>query len=395
MNAQLAALTATAPMADGLNSLGLPAAPEDTRIVAAMSGGVDSSVVAAVLKAQGYDVVGITLQLYDHGAAIEKKGACCAGQDIHDARNVADRIGIPHYVLDYESRFKESVMEDFADTYLAGSTPIPCIRCNQTVKFRDLLATAHDLGASALATGHYIQRKVGPDGPELHRAADHTKDQSYFLFATTHEQLDFLRFPLGHLDKTQTRELAEHFDLPVAAKPDSQDICFVPEGSYANVVKKLRPGVGRGGEIVHMDGRVLGEHEGVIHYTVGQRRGLGVATGDPLYVVKLDAAKRQVIVGPREALDTAALTMGETNWLGAGTLEDACAAETPVLARVRSTREPKPARLTMVDGRPGVRFDMPEEGVAKGQACVLYDVETRTRVLGGGFITGTVGMAEL
>ncbi len=394
MNTHLAALTAPAPMAHGLNSLGLPTAPEDTRIVAAMSGGVDSSVVAAVLKAQGYDVVGITLQLYDHGAAIEKKGACCAGQDIHDARNVADRIGIPHYVLDYESRFRESVMEDFADTYLAGSTPIPCIRCNQTVKFRDLLATAHDLGASALATGHYIQRRLGADGPELHRAADHSKDQSYFLFATTREQLDFLRFPLGHLDKTQTRELAEHFDLPVAAKPDSQDICFVPEGSYANVVKKLRPGVGRGGEIVHMDGRVLGEHEGVIHYTVGQRRGLGVATGEPLYVVKLDAAKRQVIVGPREALDTVGLWMSETNWLGAGTLEEACAAERPVLACVRSTREPKPARLTMIDGAPGVRFEEHEEGVAKGQACVLYDAEDETQVLGGGFIAGTVGAVD-
>ena len=394
MNAQLAALTAPAPMAHGLNSLGLPTAPEDTRVVAAMSGGVDSSVVAAVLKAQGYDVVGITLQLYDHGAAIEKKGACCAGQDIHDARNVADRIGIPHYVLDYESRFRESVMEDFADTYLAGSTPIPCIRCNQTVKFRDMLATAHDLGASALATGHYIQRRPGPDGPELHRAADHTKDQSYFLFATTHEQLDFLRFPLGHLDKTLTRELAAHFDLPVAAKPDSQDICFVPEGSYANVVKKLRPGVGRGGEIVHMDGRVLGEHEGVIHYTVGQRRGLGVATGEPLYVVKLDAAKRQVIVGPREALDTVGLWMSETNWLGEGTLEQACAVERPVLARVRSTREPKPAHLCLIDGHPGVRFEEHEEGVAKGQACVLYDAEDETRVLGGGFIAGTVGAVD-
>jgi len=389
MNAQLAALTAPASMAHGLNSLGLPTAPEDTRVVAAMSGGVDSSVVAAVLKAQGYDVVGITLQLYDHGAAIEKKGACCAGQDIHDARNVADRIGIPHYVLDYESRFRESVMEDFADTYLAGSTPIPCIRCNQTVKFRDLLATAHDLGASALATGHYIQRRIGLDGPELHRAADHTKDQSYFLFATTREQLDFLRFPLGALDKAQTRELAEHFDLPVAAKPDSQDICFVPEGSYASVVKKLRPGVGRGGEIVHMDGRVLGEHEGVIHYTVGQRRGLGVATGEPLYVVKLDAAKRQVIVGPREALDTVGLWMSETNWLGDGTLEAACEAGRPVLARVRSAREPKPARLALMDGQAGVLFDGAEEGVAKGQACVLYDADSQTRVLGGGFIAGT------
>ncbi|HBQ49105.1 MAG TPA: tRNA 2-thiouridine(34) synthase MnmA, partial [Hyphomonas atlantica] len=277
----------------------------------------------AMLKAQGYDVIGITLQLYDHGAAIEKKGACCAGQDIHDARNVSDQIGIPHYVLDYESKFREQVMEDFADTYLAGSTPIPCIRCNQTVKFSDLLKTARDLGADCLATGHYIRRTDGEDGPELHRAADASRDQSYFLFATTAEQLDYLRFPLGDLPKTQVRELADQFNLPVASKPDSQDICFVPEGSYANVVEKLRPGAGRGGEIVHLDGRVLGEHNGVIHYTIGQRRGLGVATGDPLYVVKIDAPKRRVIVGPREALMTSGLLLEEPNWIGDGTLEAA------------------------------------------------------------------------
>lgn len=388
-------LVRPAPMRDGLNSLGLPKAPSETRVVAAMSGGVDSSVTAALLKAQGYDVVGITLQLYDHGAAIQKKGACCAGQDIYDARQVAEEIDIPHYVLDYENRFREQVMEDFADTYLSGSTPIPCIRCNQTVKFKDLLKTARDLGADALATGHYIRREVGADGRgQLHRAADASRDQSYFLFATTQEQLDFLRFPLGALPKTQVRELADHFALPVAAKPDSQDICFVPEGSYAKVVEKLRPGAGRSGEIVHLDGRVLGEHTGVIHYTVGQRRGLGVATGEPLFVVKIDAPKRQVIVGPREALMTGALWMEECNWLGSGSIEDACAQGVEVLARVRSTREPRLASLAMVNGVPGVRFHAPEEGVAKGQACVLYDVEDGTRVLGGGFIAGTVSADE-
>ena len=377
-----------------LNSLGFAKPPSETRVVAAMSGGVDSSVVAAMLADEGYDVVGITLQLYDHGAAIEKKGACCAGQDIHDARNVADQVGIPHYVLDYESRFKEQVMEDFADTYMAGSTPIPCIRCNQTVKFKDLLATAKELGADCLATGHYIQRSDGPNGAELHRAEDASRDQSYFLFATTRDQLDYLRFPLGGLPKTRVRELAEKYNLPVAAKPDSQDICFVPSGSYADVVKKLRPAAGRGGEIVHLDGRVLGEHNGVIHYTIGQRRGLGVATGEPLFVVKIDAAARRVIVGPREALLTAGLTMEELNWLGDGSLEDACDKGLPVLARVRSTREPLPARLGWDGNGPAVFFDIPEEGVAKGQACVLYDFSSKSRVLGGGFIASTIAADE-
>lgn len=390
------ALTAPepAPAPGALNSLGFAKAPADTRVVAAMSGGVDSSVVAALLKARGYDVIGITLQLYDHGAAIEKKGACCAGQDIHDARNVSDQIGIPHYVLDYESRFKEQVMEDFADTYLSGATPIPCVRCNQTVKFSDLLRTAKDLGADCLATGHYIRREDRAAAPELHRASDASRDQSYFLFATTREQLDYVRFPLGDLPKTEVRALAEHFDLPVAAKPDSQDICFVPEGSYAKVVEKLRPGSGRGGEIVHLDGRVLGQHEGVIHYTIGQRRGLRIATGDPLYVVKIDAPKRQVIVGPREALLTAALTMEDINWLGDGDLDHACEAETAVLARVRSTREPLPARLGYFDGTPAVWFDGAEEGVARGQACVLYDPDGSTRILGGGFIASTIAADE-
>jgi tRNA-specific 2-thiouridylase len=378
--------TNAAAWTGGVNSLGFAKAPADTRVVAAMSGGVDSSVVAAMLKAEGYDVIGITLQLYDHGAAIEKKGACCAGQDIHDARNVADMIGIPHYVLDYESKFREQVMEDFADTYLAGSTPIPCIRCNQTVKFSDLLKTAKDLGADCLATGHYIRRTDGADGPELHRAADASRDQSYFLFATTREQLDFLRFPLGGLPKTEVRELADRFNLPVASKPDSQDICFVPEGSYANVVEKLRPGAGRAGEIVHLDGRVLGEHSGVIHYTIGQRRGLGVATGEPLFVVKIDAPNRRVVVGPREALMTSGLLLEELNWIGTGSLEAAADAGAAVLVRVRSTRPPVPGRLGWHDGTPVIWFDEPEEGVARGQAAVLYDPDGSTRILGGGFI---------
>lgn len=369
-----------------VNSLGFAKPPAETRVVAAMSGGVDSSVVAAMLKAEGYDVIGITLQLYDHGAAIEKKGACCAGQDIHDARNVSDAIGIPHYVLDYESRFREQVMEDFADTYLSGSTPIPCIRCNQTVKFADLLATAKELGADCLATGHYIRRVDGLDGPELHRAHDASRDQSYFLFATTREQLDFLRFPLGGLPKTEVRDLAEKFGLQVAAKPDSQDICFVPDGSYAKVVEKLRPGSGRGGDIVHLDGRVLGSHEGVIHYTIGQRRGLGVATGDPLFVVKIDAPGRRVIVGPREALMTRGLLLEELNWLGQGSLEEAATHGARVLIRVRSTRPPVPGWLGYEDGVPAVFFDAPEEGVARGQAAVLYDPDGGTRILGGGFI---------
>jgi len=374
----------------GINSLGFDKPPSETRVVAAMSGGVDSSVVAALLANEGYEVVGITLQLYDHGAAIQKKGACCAGQDIHDARNVADQIGIPHYVLDYESRFRAQVMEDFADTYLAGSTPVPCIRCNQSVKFADLLETAKDLGADCLATGHYIRREIGSEGAELHRAHDASRDQSYFLFATTPEQLDFLRFPLGGLPKTDVRDLADHYGLPVAAKPDSQDICFVPEGSYAKVVEQIRPGSGRGGEIVHLDGRVLGTHHGVIHYTIGQRRGLGVATGEPLFVVKIDARERRVYVGPREALLTAGLALGELNWLGHGEISDAAEANTPVLARVRSTREPLPARLVMEDDEVLIRFDDAEEGVAPGQACVLYDAAVPSRVLGGGFITRTV-----
>ena len=370
---------------------GDPRPRSETRVVAAMSGGVDSSVVAALLKYAGYDVVGVTLQLYDHGAALKKQGACCAGQDIHDARRVAEALGIPHYVLDYESRFRQQVMEDFADTYLKGSTPIPCVRCNQTVKFSDLLATARDLGADAMATGHYIRRTLGADGrAELSRAADPDRDQSYFLFATTREQLDFLRFPLGGMRKPDVRRAAAALGLQVAAKPDSQDICFVPAGKYSDIVQMLRPGAVTPGDIVHMDGRVMGRHEGVIRYTIGQRRGLGVATGDPLFVVKIDAANNRVIVGPREALLTSALAIGESNWLGEGTLMQACAAGISALARVRSTRAPVPGRMAIVDGQPGFASDAPEEGVAPGQACVIYAAPDGRTVLGGGFIASTV-----
>ncbi|MFP1132150.1 tRNA 2-thiouridine(34) synthase MnmA [Asticcacaulis sp. W401b] len=369
------------------HSVGLP---QGARVVAAMSGGVDSSVAAALLHAAGYEVIGVTLQLYDHGQALKKTGACCAGQDIHDARIAAEKIGIAHYVLDYESRFKDSVIEEFADSYLRGETPVPCIRCNQTVKFRDLLDVARDLGAEAMATGHYVERRDTGNRAELRRAVDRNRDQSYFLFATTREQLDFLRFPLADIPKPQVRDIARQMGLNVAAKPDSQDICFVPEGKYTTLIDRLRPQGREAGDIVHLDGRVLGRHQGITGYTIGQRRGLNIAVGEPLFVIKLDAETRRVIVGPREALNTAALVMKETNWLGdQETLETAAAAQLPVLARVRSTRPPVPARLNLHEGQVEVVFDASEEGVAPGQACVLYDPADEDRVLGGGFIERT------
>ena len=356
--------------------LGTGKPPAASRVVVAMSGGVDSSVVAALCAEAGYETIGITLQLYDHGAALAKKGACCAGSDIHDARRVAEAIGIPHYVLDYESRFRTSVIDDFADAYARGETPIPCVRCNQTVKFRDLLDVARDLGADCLATGHYVRRVMGPTGAELHRAADTSRDQSYFLFATTAAQLDYLRFPLGGLPKTEVRAHADRLGLAVAAKPDSQDICFVPNGKYADIVRKLRPEAGEAGEIVDLAGRVLGRHKGLIHYTVGQRRGIDIGgQADPLYVVRLDPAARRLVVGPREALGIAATELSEMNWLG-GALPPAGLA---VQVKVRSAAAPVPARWFGGE----VRFDRPEYGVAPGQACVAYDGE---RVLGGGWI---------
>ncbi len=374
------------PLDPALNSLGFAKSPADTRVVVAMSGGVDSSVVAAMLADQGYDVVGVTLQLYDHGAALAKKGACCAGRDIHDARRVAESMGFPHYVLDYENAFRDAVIDEFADSYLAGATPVPCIRCNERVKFTDLMNTARDLEADCMATGHYIQRKVGDFGPELHSAADANRDQSYFLFSTTPTQLDYLRFPLGHLpSKDATRALARQYGLALADKPDSQDICFVPNGNYAAVIEKLRPGAAEPGEIVDIEGQVLGTHEGVIHYTIGQRRGLGIGgLADPLYVVRLDVDARRVIVGPKSLLATRRVPLREVNWLGDGGFADL--AERHIAVKVRSTKPPVPAILRPLSATEAeVELLVAEEGVSPGQACVFYETSS-SRVLGGGWI---------
>ncbi|MEN8831327.1 MAG: tRNA 2-thiouridine(34) synthase MnmA [Pacificibacter sp.] len=378
--------TASGAVTHPINSLGFAKPPSETRVVVAMSGGVDSSVVAAQLAEEGYDVVGVTLQLYDHGAALSKKGACCAGRDIHDARRVAEEMGFPHYVLDYENVFKDAVIDEFADSYLAGATPVPCIRCNERVKFKDLLETAKDLDADCMATGHYIQRKMGENGAELHSAADGNRDQSYFLFSTTEQQLDYLRFPLGHLkSKDETRALASKYGLAVADKPDSQDICFVPNGNYASVIEKLRPGAAEPGDIVDTEGTVLGQHNGVLHYTVGQRRGLGIGgLADPLYVVKLDVEQKQVIVGPKEMLATRKIPVREINWLGDEPLSSR--EEWHVLVRVRSTRPPREAIIRPIsDTEAEVELIVAEEGVSAGQACVFYD-DNSTRIFGGGWI---------
>jgi tRNA-specific 2-thiouridylase len=356
-----------------LNSLDLEGRPQDTRVVVAMSGGVDSSVTAALLTAEGYDVIGVTLQLYDHGAATHRKGACCAGQDIYDARAVAE-------------------------SYVAGETPVPCVECNQSIKFRDLLSTARDLGAQVLATGHYVASRPLPEGGRaLYRARDAERDQSYFLFATTREQLELLRFPLGDKTKAETRELARRFGLPVADKHDSQDICFVPSGRYTEVIERLKPGAAEPGDIVDLDGRVLGGHSGIIHFTVGQRRGLGIAAGHPLYVVRLDASSRRVVVGPREALRTSRMRLRDVNWLGEDTIDHAlCAGWHEVFVKVRSTRPPQPAWLSR--GGEGIEVDLVagEDGVSPGQACAFYDAaEGQARVLGGGFIQSAIAVPRV
>jgi tRNA-specific 2-thiouridylase len=376
-----------------INSLDLDSAPSDTRVVVAMSGGVDSSVTAALLKAEGYDVVGVTLQLYDHGAATHRKGACCAGQDIYDARAVAERIGIPHYVLDYERRFKEAVIDRFAQSYIDGETPVPCVDCNMSIKFHDLLGTAKELGAKVLATGHYVASRALPGGGRgLYRAREEERDQSYFLFGTTREQLDILRFPLGDRTKAETRELARQYGLAIADKHDSQDICFVPTGHYADIIQRLKPGAAEPGSIVDLDGKVLGSHAGIIHFTIGQRKGLGIAAAAPLYVVRLDAEQRRVVVGPRDALRTRSIVLRDVNWIGDTSIDEALADDRrEVFVKVRSSRPPQAAWLRHGAGGYEVELVDGEHGVSPGQACVFYDAgEGQARVLGGGFIKSAV-----
>jgi tRNA-specific 2-thiouridylase len=390
-----AVAASNAPFA-GLNSLGLPKSPDQTRVVVAMSGGVDSSVVATMLAREGYDVIGVTLQLYDHGAAAKRKGACCAGQDILDASRVAERVGFPHYVLDYESRFKEKVIDPFARSYAAGETPIPCVACNQHIKFADLFDTARDLGADVLATGHYISSSALPEGGRgLFRATDAERDQSYFLFATNRTQLEMLRFPLGDLPKARVREIARECGLSIADKPDSQDICFVPTGKYTQVIERLRPDAAQPGDIVHVDGRVLGQHQGIMRYTIGQRKGLGlsdsaISGGEPLFVVRLDAAARRVFVGPREALATRVVRLRDVNWIGEGELSDIGPDGLELFVRLRSTRPPAAALLFHSAEGTMVELASGEEGISPGQACVFYDGPgARARVLGGGYIRAT------
>ncbi|MEO0497191.1 MAG: tRNA 2-thiouridine(34) synthase MnmA [Pseudomonadota bacterium] len=371
-----------------MNSLDLPGRPQDTRVVVAMSGGVDSSVVAGLLHREGYDVIGVTLQLYNHGEAVKKKGACCAGQDIHDARMVAERLGFPHYVLDYEERFREAVIEPFAAAYEAGETPIPCVSCNQTVKFVDLLDTARKLGADALATGHYIRARQHGNKRVLLRPIDDSRDQSYFLFATTQEQIDYVRFPLGGKTKTETRALAQELGIEIANKPDSQDICFVPQGKYSDVIAKLNPAAMVPGDVVHMDGRVLGHHDGIVNYTIGQRRGIGVSAGEPIYVVHLDRKSNRVIVGPKEALGVQRIWLRDVNWLGDLPLAETPDDGLPIFVKVRSTRPPAEARLFMRNGAACVDLVSGDAGVSPGQAAVFYeDGAADTRVLGGGWIS--------